>query len=100
MEPEVGGRAMITQATSGTPRLARMGAFTSLIMNYAAIHAFPSSQHFDPLGDLQRAYVSREPSRSHVVSVTPRSRSLSFCTLPLSVVGSLLTNSRYRGIAK
>src|ERR1700746_752492 len=39
-------------------------------------------------------------SRSQVFSVTPRSRSLYFCTLPLSVVGSSRTNSRYRGIAK
>jgi hypothetical protein len=31
---------------------------------------------------------SGKASWSHVVSVTPRSRSLYFCTLPLSVVGS------------
>jgi hypothetical protein len=43
---------------------------------------------------------SGKASRSHVVSVTPRSRSLYFCTLPLSVVGSSRTNSRYRGSAK
>ena len=33
-------------------------------------------------------------SRSQVLSVTPRSRNLYFCTLPLSVLGSSLTNSR------
>ena len=36
----------------------------------------------------------RAASRSQVLSVTPRSRNLYFCTLPLSVLGSSLTNSR------
>ena len=47
-----------------------------------------------------RVGLSWDASRSQVFSVTPRSRSLYFCTLPLSVVGSSRTNSRYRGIAK
>src|SRR6266446_3963341 len=45
-------------------------------------------------------HLSWAVSRSQVFSVTPRSRSLYFCTLPLSVVGSSRTNSRYLGIAK
>src|SRR5262249_37917227 len=47
-----------------------------------------------------RVGLSWDASRSHVLSVTPRSRNLYFCTLPLSVVGSACTNSRYRGTAK
>src|SRR5437868_1389037 len=47
-----------------------------------------------------RVGLSWDASRSQVFSVTPPSRSLYFCTLPLSVVGSSRTNSRYRGVAK
>src|SRR6266498_3143548 len=53
----------------------------------------------DPVAGL-RVRLSCEASRSHVLSVTPLSRSLYFCTLPLSVLGSSRTNSRYRGTAK
>src|SRR4029078_465878 len=34
-----------------------------------------------------RVRLPLEASRSHVLSVTPRSRNLYFCTLPLSVLG-------------
>ena|SRR6516164_4546277 len=52
------------------------------------------------LSDMRRLACVCQRRRSHVFSVTPRSRSLYFCTFPLSVVGSSRTNSRYRGIAK
>jgi hypothetical protein len=39
-------------------------------------------------------------SRSQVAVVTPRSRSRNFCTLPFSVIGSAITNSMKRGMAK
>ncbi len=41
-----------------------------------------------------RTRLSPAASRSHVLSVTPRSRSLYFWTLPLSVLGSSSMNSR------
>jgi len=44
---------------------------------------------FRPLRGLNPGYRAQ---RSHVRSVTPRARSLCFCTLPLSVLGVSLTN--------
>ena len=78
-----------------------------------AARAFKNSRHDHPPSALSAVYggdcflasacrvrLSWEASRSHVLSATPRSRSLYFCTLPLSVIGSSRMNSRYRGTAK